>query len=184
MNRRKHIFGGQKIQSLKTNSTPTDRSVLLDCTQWFVEEIKQLDGIIRVALIGSICTNQEKPKDIDILITIREGMDIKGIATLKRKLSGRIQRGSLGADVFLVENGQYIGRPCNYREPWVRVSCAEDKNVCHIDRPFLCDTSRNFQLGKEVVKNPPIILWPEVTANIAIPHDIKSRWFLKNDMLN
>ena len=149
MNRKKHTFGGRKIQSLNINNAPTDRSVLLDCTQWFVEKIKQLDGVIRVALIGSICTNQKNPKDIDILITIREGLDITRIATLKRKLSGRIQRGSLGADVFLVENGQYIGRPCNYKEPWVRVVCAQNKNICHIDRLFLCDTSRNFQLGKK-----------------------------------
>ncbi len=107
-------------------------------------------------------------------------MDIKRIANLKRKLSGRIRRGSLGADVFLVEDGQYIGRPCNYKEPWVRAVCAANKNVCYLDRPFLCDTTRNFKLSKEVVNHPPIILWPEATAIMKIPYDIKKRWFLKS----
>ena len=177
MKREEITLGDQKIQSLDEKRFRTDRSVILDCAQWFVGEIKKLDGIKRVALIGSICTDKKNPRDIDILITIHEGTDIKRIATLKRKLQGRIQRGSLGADVFLVENGQYIGRPCQYKEPWVRVVCASDKNVCSLGRPFLCDTSQNFQLSKDVVDNPPIILWPEARADIEIPCDIKERWF-------
>ena len=168
------------IQSPDGNSIRTDRSVLLDCTVWFVEEIIRIDGIIRVALIGSICTNKRNINDIDILITIRDGMDITRIATQKRKLQGRIQRGSLGADVFLAENGKYIGRPCNYKKPWVRVVCASNNNTCDLDRPFLCDTSRNIRLSNTVINDPPIILWPEATANITIPHDIKKRWFLQS----
>ena len=30
------------------------------------------------------------------------------------------------------------------------------------------------------INDPPIILWPEATANITIPHDIKKRWFLQS----
>ncbi len=152
----------------------TDRGALLLAAKWFFNRATKLESITRIALIGSICTDKKHPKDIDILLTIAPAADITPISKLKRQMGGRIQRGLLGADIFLMEEDRYIGRPCRFREPHPRVGCAQDGLRCNFDRPFLCDTSNSFELKNEVITSPPIILYPRLLAAGKIPVDVQA----------
>lgn len=82
----------------------------------FIREIRGLEGLERIALVGSLCTRKEKPKDIDFLLSIRPGIDLSKLAQLSRSLKGATQSLASGADIFLAEEGRYIGRICHYRE--------------------------------------------------------------------
>lgn len=161
-----------------TPAEVTDRSRLLDAAFWFVGEAKKLADVLRIALVGSICTNKPNPKDVDLLVTIQPGADLKPLARLARGLQGHIQRGRLGCDVFLVENARYIGRTCRYREPWLRRVCAMTGLQCDQKRDFLCDTSCNFTLSAEVIRNPPLVLWPEIEVRAPLPEDVRRRFGL------
>jgi len=155
-------------------SRDTDRGALLLAAKWFFNRAVKLETITRIALIGSICTGKKHPKDIDLLVTIAPDADIAPISKLKRQMGGRIQRGLLGADIFLLEEGRYIGRPCRFREPRPRVACTHDGLRCDFDRLFLCDTSHSFELKDEVITSPPITLYPEFRARVEAPTDIQT----------
>ncbi len=154
-------------------SSNTDRGALLLAAKWFFDKAIKLETITRIALIGSICTGKKHPKDIDILVTLAPGAEIAPISKLKRQMSGRIQRGLLGADIFLLEEGRYIGRPCRFCEPHPRAACTHDGLRCNFNRPFLCDTSHSFELKDEVITSPPITLYPEFQARVNVPADVQ-----------
>ena len=150
----------------------SDRQHLLAAAQWFVTEAAKLESVEQIALVGSLCTDQKKPRDLDLLVTVKPGSSIKALGKLKRKLQGKISRGSMGSDVFIAEDGRYIGRACQYREPWPRADCMARKLRCADGREFLCDTSANFSLDQHLIDNPPVILWPEVKQNADVPADV------------
>jgi len=151
----------------------TDRQHLLAAAQWFVTEAPKLESVEQIALVGSLCTDQKKPRDLDLLVTVKPGSPIKALGKLKRKLQGKISRGSMGSDVFIVEGGCCIGRACQYREPWPRADCMARKLRCADGRESLCDTSANFSLDQHIIDNPPVILWPEVKQNADVPADVQ-----------
>lgn len=163
----------KSLVTIPLPNSNTDRGALLLAAKWFFDKAIKLETITRIALIGSICTGKKHPKDIDILLTIAPDADIAPISRLKRQMSGRIQKGLLGADIFLMEEGRYIGRPCRFREPHPRVACAHDELRCNINRPFLCDTSCSFELKNEGITSPPITLYPEFQARIKVPADVQ-----------
>lgn len=96
------------------------RTLLLSLAADFVRRIRGLDGILRIALVGSLCTGKARPKDIDILLSLRPGLDLSGLARLSRSLKGATQSMSSVADIFLEEAGRYIGRICGYRDSVIR----------------------------------------------------------------
>lgn len=151
----------------------TDREALLLAARWCVDEIKNLDEVIQVALIGSVCTNKPNPKDIDLLVTVRPGSDLTRLARLNRKTQGRIQQGLCSAEIFVAEDGRYVGRICRYREPWPRVICGNNKLVCDLHKEFLCNTSNNFTLSQSLIDTPPIILYPKFSASANVPDDVR-----------
>lgn len=77
------------------------RVALLREARRFVERARVLKGVERIALLGSITTVKERPKDIDLLVTVTDGADFRALAGLGRKLKGAGQSRSSGADVFL-----------------------------------------------------------------------------------
>ncbi len=156
-----------------------DRDVLLDVGKWFFDQAKLLEEVEQIALVGSICTAKKKPKDIDFLVNIRSGADIKALATLARKLQGRIQKGNLGADVFIVEDGKYIGRACHYKDQHPRAVCGHRYLFCSSGRDYLCNTANNFQLKKDVIEKPALILWPSVIINVELPADVVAIFDIK-----
>jgi hypothetical protein len=136
----------------------------------FVRRASGIAGVERIAFIGSIYTRKQRPKDVDLLVTIREDTDLVALAAAGRSLKGAAQNQNLGADVFLVQDGRYIGRTCSYREPHPRVRCAD--NRCVPERPHLCDTSAHLVLGDEVIREPPLVLWPEIIVVGPLPPDV------------
>jgi len=52
------------------------REQLLSHLPWFVSAITKLSGIRRVALLGSITTNKQNPKDIDFLLVVDDDVDL------------------------------------------------------------------------------------------------------------
>lgn len=97
------------------------REQLLSHLPWFVSAVTKLPGIRRVALLGSITTKKQNPKDIDFLVVVDDDVDLEPLARLGRKIKGRAQQMNRGADIFLADTqGKYIGRTCSWKECWHR----------------------------------------------------------------
>lgn len=137
-----------------------------------MRRIRGLDGILRIAMVGSLCTRKARPKDIDLLLSLRPGMDLTALARLSRSLKGATQCMSSGADIFLAEEGRYIGRICGYRECHPRVRCL----ALHCGgRPHLNDDFQNLRLDDDLIADPPVVLWPEWKAKPGVPEDALDR---------
>ena len=109
-----------------TRSELTIRENLLCEVALFVERVRVCSGVQRIALIGSLTTNKENPKDADVLVTVDDDADLTPLATACRRLKGHAQSRNKGTDIFLANpSGNYIGRICHWREcrPGIRASC-------------------------------------------------------------
>ena len=138
----------------------------------FIGQASQLPGVERFALIGSLATEKEFPKDIDLLVTIGADCDLVEVARLGRQLAGHMANHSSGADIFLVDpDGNYLGRTCPWKlcGPGYRTSC--DAMHCG-QRPFLHDDLGSIRLNESVIRHPPVLLWPVPTAAEYVPQDI------------
>ena len=129
----------------------------------------------RIALIGSLTTSEPSPKDIDLLVTVTDDMDLAPLAKAARQLNGRaMQTGrSRGGDVFLADlGGNYLGRTCPWKEcgPGIRQSC--DALHCG-QRHYLHDDLRAIKLQSALIQAPPIELWPAVVARVEVPADVE-----------
>jgi predicted nucleotidyltransferase len=81
----------------------------------FVHAASRLPGVLRIALIGSLATDEPDPKDVDMLVTVTDDADFAPLAKLGRKLEGHAQGFNRGGEVFLADpQGNYLGRTC----PW------------------------------------------------------------------
>lgn len=152
---------------------PPIRAHLLAGALLFVQAAGALPGMSRIALIGSLATAKAKPKDIDLLVTVADDTDLTQLAALGRKLQGHAQGRNAGADIFLANPaGAYIGRTCHWKvcKPGVRLSC--DAYTCGV-RPYLHDDFDAITLRSDLVANPPIVLWPQVSACVRPPADVE-----------
>src|SRR2546426_11461892 len=92
------------------------RQELLNGLRRFAASARQIAGIRRIAVLGSIVTTKPDPKDIDVLVVVADDADLAPLATCARRLQGQAQSLNRGADVFLAdERGTYIGRTCHWR---------------------------------------------------------------------
>jgi predicted nucleotidyltransferase len=152
---------------------PTDRERLLVEVLAFVRAASRLRGVTRIALIGSLTTEEPDPKDADLLVTVTDDMDLAPLATLGRKLQGHAQNFARGGEVFLADPpGHYLGRTCPWRQcgPGIRVSC----DALHCGRrPYLHDDLDTICLDESLVAAPPIDLWPEVVARVPVTEDVE-----------
>jgi predicted nucleotidyltransferase len=148
------------------------RTTLLELARDFVEGARTLRGVNRIALLGSVVTNKPRPKDIDLLVSISESVDIEALARLARRLKGTAQaRLNSGADLFLADlEGHYLGRICRYRECYRRVLCRARN--CGV-RPHLMDDFDVVELGAAVIALPPLELHPIIVARRTIPDDVE-----------
>ena len=86
------------------------RQQLLEALRRFVVAVRQITGVRRIAVLGSIVTAKPDPKDIDVLVVVADDADLTPLATCARRLQGESQSFNRGADVFLAdERGTYIG---------------------------------------------------------------------------
>ncbi len=139
----------------------------------FVRTARQLPGVIRIALIGSLATDKPDPKDADVLVTVAGAADLAPLAALGRKLQGHAQRLNRGGEVFLADPGdRYLGRTCPWKHcaPGIRMRC----DALHCGRrPYLHDDLATIQLSAALVAEPSIELWPHVAARVPIPDDVE-----------
>ena len=153
--------------------TPRElRATLLGFVREFVVHARRVDGVERIALLGSILTPKSNPKDVDVLVTATEQCDLAPLAVLSRRLQGRAQGLNHGADVFLASpTSGYLGRTCRWRDcrPGVRASC--DAQHCG-RRPHLHDDLGTIALPPTLVHEPPVELYPVVTVRVALPEDV------------
>lgn len=153
------------------------RERLISAAVEFARRASLLQGVDRIALTGSITTVKPEPKDIDVLVTIGEAVDLPRLAKLGRRLKGAAQQMNAGADIFLLDrSGKYIGRTCRYKEcPSItRTTCKAD-NCGRI--PHLCDDLAVIDLNGSptVIISPPVIVFPQLMINGPLPPDLSRR---------
>lgn len=152
-------------------SVGNPREVLLREVLAFVHAAKSSPGVWRIALLGSLATPKPVPKDADLLVTLDADIDLAPLATVARRLKGRVGAINLGADIFLCDaDGRYFGRVCGYRECHVRVLC--EAHSCGL-RPHLNDDLHRVSLKAALTQSPPFDLWPVVTRRGAAPEDVE-----------
>lgn len=151
---------------------PAVRALLIAQAFRFVDAVRSLPGIERIALVGSLTTDKPDPKDADLLVTVADDLDLTALAAESRRLKGRAQTKNRGADIFLANPaGQYIGRICHWRQcaPGIRMSC--DARHCG-RRMYLHDDLHAVCLSDSLVSIPPIQLWPRVEFRGDVPADL------------
>ena len=151
---------------------PDLRNIMFSEVRRFVRFARNIEGVRRIALIGSLATDKEFPKDIDLLVTISEACDLGPLAKLARQLRGHLNSEQAGADVFLAsEDGDYLGRICLWRDcgPGLHASC----DALHCGRrPFLHDDFDSVRLKKNLLADPPVRLWPTPAAKQEVAADV------------
>jgi predicted nucleotidyltransferase len=160
------------------------REHLISAALDFVAAVSQMQGVERISLVGSICTTKPNPKDVDVLVTISPSVDMEKLATLGRKLKGKMQGIGSGADIFLADPaGRYLGRTCSWKECHPRASC-EALNC----GAYLYDDLRCLTLDRELIANPPIVLHPRIIVRDELPedlmHEVKIRFEGHNHTVN
>jgi predicted nucleotidyltransferase len=147
------------------------RSALLEEALRFTRAARDLDGVSRIALVGSLVTDKQRPKDCDLLVTVDRSMALNRLAGFARRLKGRTGSLGSGADVFLCEDdARYIGRICEWKECWPRVRC----DALHCGRrPHLHDDLQVITLSREAIATPPVELWPEPKVRTEVPIDVE-----------
>ncbi|OFZ99255.1 MAG: hypothetical protein A3H35_02045 [Betaproteobacteria bacterium RIFCSPLOWO2_02_FULL_62_17] len=158
-----------------TPPDPSIRAFLLDEVLRFVKRARACPGVWRIALIGSLTTNKDNPKDADVLVTVDDDANLTALAAAGRRLQGRAQSRNSGADIFLADLSEnYIGRTCHWREcrPGIRVAC--DARHCG-RRHFLHDDLDDVTLDAALIKLPPLELWPQLVRRFEVPADVEAR---------
>lgn len=163
----------QSINENGMTASPTLRQRLLSDAVRFIRVAMKTPGVTRVALLGSIMTAKQNPKDIDLLVTITDHADLAPLAVAGRRIKGQAQSYCAGADIFLANTaGQYIGRICQWKvcRFGVRVRC----NARHCGtREFLHDDLDDVCLDAQLIQHPPLELWPNVVARVEVPEDVR-----------
>lgn len=146
------------------------RRHLLTGAAAFVQRARQIEGVTRIALIGSMTTAKRAPNDIDMLVTIAASEVAPAVAAAGRKLKGHAQQRNRGADIFLADpDHRYLGRTCPWREcgPGIRRSCEAQHCGGH-----LYDDLHVIRLPREVIATPPLVIWPQTTMPSDLPPDV------------
>jgi hypothetical protein len=137
----------------------------------FVRAACLCPGVRRIALLGSMTTAKAIPKDVDLLVTIGQMMDLTQLARSGRRLKGLAQTINLGADIFLADTvGDYLGRICHYRECHPRAACRAQH--CGL-RAHLNDDLHVVTLSKDLIASPPVEVWPKVVRRLTVPADVE-----------
>ena len=156
-----------------SSPTPPARTRLIAEVLGFVRAGRQLPDVTRIALIGSLTTEESEPKDADLLVTVTFDADLAPLATLGRKLQGHAQGFNRGGEVFMADpEGNYLGRTCPWKlcGPGIRMSC--DARHCG-RRHYLHDDLQTIRLAQELITFPPLVLWPKIIARVVIPADLE-----------
>ena len=149
------------------------RKELLSLAADFVTSARRVTGVRWISLIGSLTTEKEDPKDVDLLICVSDDVDLRQLARFSRRLKGRAQSLGRGADVFLCDEAlAYLGRTCPWKScgPAFRASC--DARNCGV-RTYLHDDFDDIRLDVPQVREREIALWPTRESRIHVPADVE-----------
>jgi hypothetical protein len=153
-----------------TRTSEEIRGLLLRLLLEFVRAVREIRGVERLAVLGSLLTDRPRPKDADVLVSITEDIDFSTLARVGRRFKGKAQGINAGADVFLADRtGVYIGRVCHYRDCHPRLLCRA--RHCGA-RPHLRDDLDVVTLSAELIAVPPVVLYPVVAVNVPVPSDV------------
>ena len=156
---------------MDTSTQESLRAFLLQEVRHFVNHASKLAGVERIALIGSLVIRKNNPKDADVLVTITPDVDIDALAVLGRRMKGRGQSRNSGADIFLCNpEGEYFGRTCSFRECHPRVRCSGTQ--C-FRGTRICDDFDVVCLNQDLIREPPLILWPSIEHRQPLPEDVE-----------
>lgn len=150
-------------------------------TRDFVRTIRVLPDVERVALIGSLASEKNFPKDADVVVTVADDANIDSLARFGRRFQGRAHGINSTADIFLASVGdEYLGRICQYRKCHPRVLCRA--RHCGA-RPHLNDDLDIVTLAPGLISAPPIVLYPTIVSTGEVPGDVESLLLapLRND---
>ena len=147
------------------------RVFLLKEVKKFVASASKVSGVLRIAMIGSLVTAKENPKDADVLVTVDNEFDIDELAKIGRRLKGSGQTRNSGADIFLCnKEGEYLGRTCSFKECHPRARCLGRQCIFSTR---ICDDFNEVQLEYDQINNPPLTLWPEIIRKGPLPADVE-----------
>ena len=154
----------------RDRSSAEVRGTLLRLTREFVLAARQISGVTRISLLGSLVTSKGRPKDADVLVTIHPALDLAPLARAARRLQGQAQGINSTADVFLATpDGEYLGRVCPFRECYPRRSC----QARHCGAwPHLNDDLEVVALPRATIADPPVVLHPNLIAAVPVPDDV------------
>jgi len=79
--------------------SPLRQFLLLEALA-FVRSASRLPGVLRIVLIGSLTTEKADPKDVDLLVTVADDLDLKSLASAGRKLKGGEPKAGTAAPMF------------------------------------------------------------------------------------
>jgi hypothetical protein len=164
----------KQLQAQIAALLPPIRAHLLAGVLAFTQAACRLSGVIRIALIGSLTTNNPDPKDVDVLVTVADDADLKRLAAQGRKLLGHAQSRYRGADILLANSGgDHLGRLCRSKRcgPGARANC--DALHCG-QQPYLCDNLDAVRVPSSLIAAPPIELWPQVVTRVTVPADVEA----------
>lgn len=167
-----NIQPANPAESSKLLPLPELRRIMFAEVRRFVKLARELSGVLRIDLIGSLASDKEFPKDIDLLITVTDDCDLTALATLGRRLAGHMATHRAGAEIFLASpDGQYLGRTCAWKKcgPGNRNSC--DALSCG-KRDYLHDDLKTIRLSEQQIQHPSVQLWPQITALPDCPADL------------
>ena len=148
------------------------RAPLLGGVLCFARRVRDFRGVLRIALLGSLTTNKRWPKDADVLVTVSKDVNLIPLAHAGRSLKGFAQGLNRGADIFLAdEAGAYLGRICHWRECKPRAACGSARcgRCQHLSEDF-----ETVTLGSDLIREPPIELWPDIVRRVAVPADVET----------
>jgi predicted nucleotidyltransferase len=156
----------------RSGREPPVRLSLLRLVQTFTLATRWVPGVTRIALVGSLATSKADPKDVDLLVSMEVGAALAPLALHARRLRGAAQSLGKGTDVFLASPiGECLGRVCEWRDcrPGVRLRC----DALHCGKQaYLHDDLEIVRLPPSLIRDPPVILWPEVRYGPPVPLDM------------
>ena len=95
-----------------SRSSEDVRIFLLRLVLDFIRTARQVSGVERIALIGSLTRRKRYPHDADVLVSINESIDFASLAGAGRRFKGKAQGINSGADIFLAEKTERTSAGC------------------------------------------------------------------------
>lgn len=151
---------------------PSVRIRLLREMSELVRLLMKAPGVTRIAMIGSLATEIETPRDADLLVSVEDESNLATLARLGRRWRAFVQSLHCSGDIFLADNqGNYLGRTCPWKDCGANFNPRCDARHCG-RRRYLHDDLNTIRLSRQVTLNPPVELWPEIVLRGPAPQDV------------